>query len=192
MRGGTRAMKKHFVVFFILFLTLAVSPYLGPRAELETAEPIFVFPVSLKEIGEEAFSGTNIQIAVFQDRLERIEDRAFEKTEALTDVYLPPFVEYIAEHAFSSLDEMTIHGVEGSYVYYWAMARQIAFVQENIWNDALDFERTKRNIWEHVCQLQWIVFAAIFIALAVSRVDERKILRPQARAEMHPLDYSFP
>ena len=185
-------MKKNFAFLFVLLVMLAVPLGIQSQEEAESSEPMFVFPASLKVIEEETFSGMNIHRAVFQDKLERIEDHAFGDTEAAMDIYLPPSVKYIAEHAFSASSVVRIHGIEGSYAYHWAIEHQFVFVQENIWAVAFDFVRKNGNVWETVRLCQRIAGAFFVLVLAVGFVCKQKILRPRARVQMCPIDYCFP
>ena len=192
-------MKKAFFILFLLLLVLVAAPSVSSDPTIETilAEPasseaVFRFPASLKTVGDNAFSGTVIEKAVFQSELETVGSSAFANTRNLTDVYLPSSVEYIAENAFERSDALTIHGAEGSYAQQWAQAHGIAFEAEEIRDAVPNFARARRDIWKLVNLLRIILFAALLISLTVYFTDERRLLRPRLRPEMHPLDYRFP
>ena len=93
----------------------------------------FLFPLSLQEIEDEAFSDTAAEEVVFPDGLVYIGENAFSGARKLTDVYIPKSTKYIAESAFSATSNFLIHGIKGSYAEEWAKKHRVPFVDENIW-----------------------------------------------------------
>lgn len=187
-------MKKALVLMLMALAFMALFPLSGAVAENEeqSREGIFRFPSALTEIGEEAFEDTAASVIVFSDRLERIGDRAFSGMESLTDVYIPPSVEAIADAAFSPSPALLIHGAGGSYAQKWAKEHRIAFVVDNIWKHILDHDGTSGGR----AATGEVRYRTVNPQKSVRRIPEsvndRESMRPQDRPELNPIDYRFP
>ncbi len=90
-------------------------------AELST----ITLPMSLREIGEEAFAGIPAQRIVIPENAQRIETRAFADIPGLVLVEIPGSVEYISPDAFSGSVDMIIYAPEASYAAEWAAGNGI-------------------------------------------------------------------
>lgn len=176
-------------------LQVFVRPVLtdeSPRDQILRESQVSVFPASLQIVEEEAFEGTSMQALLFEESLQHIGYRAFYSMQSLRDVYVPRSVEYIEDSAFLCSSLEAIHGAEGSYAQRWADVHGIPFETSEYWS----------SVPERVH-----VFAEILIALLGSfclpkQCERKRIkqylrafiisMRPQDRAELHPIDYRFP
>lgn len=186
-------MKKRMIILFVLFSVITFFSLLTAYAdELENKQAVFVLPLSLQEIEEEAFFDTAVETVVFPEGLLRIGEKAFDKAWHLTDVYIPVTTECIADSAFSSSSNLKIHGIDGSYANEWANKQEIPFVVDNIWDIIVRSGRmnnTRTNpIKRYVTTLVLII---LFEAFRYSYYEVRS-RRPQDRPELNPIDYRFP
>ena len=183
-------------MIIVLVVLLAISPISFPTACADMAEvksqAVFIMPISLQEIEEEAFSGTAAEIVIFPEGFLRIGDNAFEQALQLTDVYIPDTTKYIADSAFSINPDLTIHGVKGSYAQKWAKKHKVPFVADNIWVAVV---RRVGSPDTNGIQIDHYI-AAInpekIIGVHERGEDEGKSKRPQDHPELNPIDYRFP
>lgn len=106
----------------------------------ENIEPDFILPDDLREIGEEAFSGT-FTYAKLPDRPVAIGRRAFANCPNLAFILIPPQVTDISPYAFEGLSNLTILGVDGSAADRYAREYGISFMailDEGSTDDVLD------------------------------------------------------
>ena len=94
---------------------------------MENIEPDFILPDDLREIGEEAFSGT-FTYAKLPDRPVAIGRRAFANCPNLAFILIPPQVTDISPYAFEGLSNLTILGVDGSTADSYAREHGITFM----------------------------------------------------------------
>ena len=129
-------MKKTAVCILLAILLSVLSPVSFAEADSSNnyKQSVFIMPATLEAVEDEAFEGTAVESIVFQDGIVSIGDSAFESAYNLTDVYIPPTIEYIGKNAFSSNKRLTIHGVIGSLAEKWAKEHEIPFMPSNIWN----------------------------------------------------------
>ena len=188
---GIRNMKKNFYFLFILIL-LAFSPSSAAYAEqmFDEGTSVFLLPSSLQTIEDEAFSGTNAEAIVFPDGFTSLGANAFEGNSALTDAYIPPTTEYIADTAFPMNPGLVIHGAEDSYAQEWAKKHHISFVVEDIWKAIVDHGKTVRIREIGLAFLALIVIPKKIIKIGSRAEDES--LRPKNCPELYPIEYSFP
>jgi hypothetical protein len=93
----------------------------------ESIEPDCILPDDLREIGEEALSGTFVY-AKLPDRPVAIGQRAFAKCPNLAYILIPPQVTDISPYAFEGLSNLTILGVDGSAADSYAREHGITFM----------------------------------------------------------------
>jgi len=85
-----------------------------------------VMPASLTEIQAEAFVGMNFRtVDLTGAYVDSIGSRAFADCGALTLVYLPKSVRFIADDAFEGCDNLTIFCPAGSYAHRYALSHDI-------------------------------------------------------------------
>lgn len=176
---------------YVLVTLLLITFFLFSAAYAEeTYEPDtsgFHFPSGLQVVEDEAFSGTAAEEIVFPDGFIYLGENAFEGNSELTDVYIPPSTQYIADTAFPMNSALIIHGVEDSYAQEWAEENNVPFVVENIWKPILKTVSIQKI---GIAFLFQIVIPKKIIKIG-SRAEDESI-RPQDRPEMYPIDYSFP
>lgn len=105
---------------------------------ISAAHADFLLPASLIEIGEEAFSGTAAETVIIQDALVEIGDYSFSDMPALSDIWLPQSVTSIGNHTFEGSESVTIHGIFGSYVDFWAHEHGVLFTAVILTKDGVD------------------------------------------------------
>lgn len=93
----------------------------------ESIEPDCILPDDLRELGEEALSGTFVY-AKLPDRPVAIGQRAFAKCPNLAYILIPPQVTDISPNAFEGLSSLTILGVDGSAADRYAREHGITFM----------------------------------------------------------------
>lgn len=195
-RKGNRLMKKIVIVYVLAMTFFVLSPTAfatTERSQLrDTKQSVFTFPASLEKIEKEAFMGTAVKTAVFQDGLHFIGDSAFADSYNLTDAFIPSSIEYMGKNAFPSNIKLTIHGVIGSLAEKWAKEHEIPFMPSNIWTviDENKIEDQADNISIDRC-FQLATFQMIN-SLHGRTEDEGNSMRPQERPELNPIDYRFP
>lgn len=179
------------VWFFIIisgFTYHTTDPYFSYFGEKLTTESVSTFPLSLKEIGTEAFSGTLLTTLVFNAGLEIIEPYAFNNIATLESVYFPESLKRIDEHAFPA--RVAVFCVKGSYAEQWAKVNDYSFSVVDIWNTKMI----------RVVILRLLLSCFIIIEISVEKTENKlkrmqKLLismRPQDRIELYPIDYRFP
>ena len=87
------------------------------------AERVYTLPSALKEIDEEAFSGSNATVIVIPDGCQSIGVKAFAGCNSLTRVVIPASVTSIAGDAFDGCGTLTIVTSQGSAAYDMAVAK---------------------------------------------------------------------
>ena len=85
-------------------------------------------PASLRAIGEEAFSGTNVTDVVLPIGCERIESKAFSGIDGVLRIFIPSSVGYIADDAFLNSNSVVIYSNGHDYVEEFASSQNIYFV----------------------------------------------------------------
>ena len=105
-------------LFLILFLLLASVLFTcaGSAEEPGTA----VLPEDLRIVEEEAFLHASFSQIQLPPGVEEIHARAFAES-ALTEVFLPESLTYIADDAFDGPDRVTVAAVRHSYAWRWAV-----------------------------------------------------------------------
>ena len=187
-------MSKRIVILLTIHLAILLcflpTTY-ADEAEVDT-QATYIFPRSLQKIEEDAFSGTAAEVVIFPDGFLHIEENAFSGAWNLTDVYIPESTEYIADSAFSGTQDLTIHGIDGSYAKEWAEEHQVPFVADNIWavlsrsGSSLNEQGIPTN------QYTAAVNPEKMIAVHERSDNEIESKRPQDRPELNPIDYRFP
>ena len=185
--------KRIIILLAMLLLALLCSLPTSYADEAEAdSQATYVFPLSLREIEEDAFSGTAAEAVIFPDGFLHIGENAFSGARKLTDVYIPESTEYIADSAFSVTRDLKIHGIDESYAKEWAERHQIPFVADDIWN-ALPRGGSSMDAQGRLMNRQ---VAAVnpekVIAVHERSEDEKESKRPQDRPELNPIDYRFP
>ena len=177
------------MLFAILLCSLPTSNASEAQIDLQAT---YVFPLSLQEIEDDAFSGTAAEAVIFPDGFLRIGENAFSEARNLTDVYVPESTEYIANCAFSASQNLTIHGIDGSNAKEWAEEHQVPFVADNIWvalirsGSSLNEQGIPTN--HHAAAVNPEKMVAVH-ERSEDRIESR---RPQDRPELNPIDYRFP
>lgn len=152
----------------------------------------FRLPTSLKIISTEAFSDTAVETVILPDGLLFIGGHAFGDTSFLTDVFIPPTVQYISDSAFPSTMVLAVHGVEGSFAQEWAAMHEVSFVRDDIWRSAVPDEDNTSTLNIRLAFVQnFILFGTIFKKVPRSKHQDRS-MRPQDRPELYPINYRFP
>ena len=187
-------MKKSIILMLTLLMALLLfssTTAYADKLEMKS-QATYVLPLSLKEIEEEAFSGTAVETVVFPEGFLQIGEKVFENAWHLADVYLPETTEYIADSAFFITPNLTIHGIDGSYTMDWAYHHKIPFVVHNVWNAIIQSGRTNNSQTDAI---NWafltIVLLLLFEFFRYSYCEVRS-RRPQDRPELNPIDYRFP
>ena len=131
-------MKKT-VLSMILCLCLFFAAGAGAFAEeeeeiwdfVDEEECDLVLPESLKEIGEEAFRGLDVEAVYLQDGVEKIGALAFADCEYLFIIRIPGTVREIAPDAFQNCaEDLAIYGEDGSYASDYAEQHDLIFIYE--------------------------------------------------------------
>ena len=185
MKGGEK-MKK--VVGTLLCMTLVLISHIPVYAESEGYT--YIFPTELITIEEEAFANTPVETVILPEGFHSLEDSAFENALHLTDIYIPPSTEYIADTAFPENADLTIHGVKGSHAEGWAHKHEIPFVVDDIWNAVV----VRHSIRTAPTYNRSKASAILIILLSFISIGYYKLRsqRPQDRPELNPIDYRFP
>lgn len=185
-------MKKTFVFFVVLFV-VALSPFFYSCAVMSLQqEDYFIFPSSLEVIEDEAFEGTSVQTIILPKGFLSIGDNAFQDALDITDVFIPESTNFIAEHAFSSDGNITIHGIQGSYAAEWANEHKVLFAKIDIWYGRFLPEHAKTAFCR--CVEHERADLSLLDSILSHRLakNEGKSKRPQDRPELNPIDYRFP
>ena len=186
-------MRKRIIILLTMLLAILLFTLLttyADEAEIDL-QATYIFPLSLQEIEEDAFSGTAAEAVIFPDGLLRIGENAFSKARNLTDVYVPESTEYIANCAFSASQNLTIHGIDNSYAKEWAEGHQVPFVADDIWS--MPPKNSSSTSAQGISiNRQAAVNPEQMIAVHERSEDEAESKRPQDRPELNPIDYRFP
>lgn len=184
-------MKKTLRALFFIFIMLIFCDNRYAKAFEPTQEDTLILPTALTKIDEEAFAGTNAEIVIFPYGFMSIGNKAFEGALGLTDIYIPPTTEYIAETAFSSNTKLIIHGVEGSLAGRYAKSHRIPFVADDIWNPSYingNIMITAGKVVEFLHGFADVRILKHYSGFAYNYISRR----PQDRSELNALDYWFP
>ena len=186
-------MERRLIAMFLAIVLFSLIPFGEASADdfIPPQECKFVFPVSLKEIEEEAFADTAVKIAYFEKGLQSIGDNVFAGAMYLTDIYIPASTEHIGAQAIPQNIHLRIHGERNSYASKWAKKHHIPFAPRNIWGTS------STNTWIIKTEKKYIQGIRPYKAekenrLHARRADEGKSMRPQERPELNPIDYKFP
>ena len=155
-----------------------------------SVSPSAVFPSSLRDICDEAFSGTAIDSAYFGDKLVTIGEKAFMNVETLKDVYIPEETSYIGNKAFPRAT--FIHGAENSYAEKWALLNGYSFCTDYDWAVKAPSQKICMDLL--LTLFLWPITSDDSFAVKLYRriFDFVKSMRPQDRPELYPIDYRFP
>lgn len=93
--------------------------------------PNLILPAALKEVGEEAFMGSNMETVKIGEKVDTIGSRAFASCSNLWQIYLPSSVTSIAEDTFEGASVLVIFGEEGSRAEDFALEHGYLFVPES-------------------------------------------------------------
>ena len=93
-------------------------------------KPDFILPASLTTIEEEAFAGGVFRYVQLPENTRAIRTKAFADCERLKHIYIPEATNTIAADAFDGVEDLTIHGIDGSYAEYYAGEHGYAFIKE--------------------------------------------------------------
>ena len=175
-------------ILLLVFMLLSYSFRTKPPALLEGK--VSVFPLSLISVFDEAFADTEIEIALFQEKLEFIGTRIFYNTLSLTDASIPESVRFIGNDAFTV--GVLIRGVENSYAQSWAEENGFIFVVDAVWNGRIETIRLYINGLTSLLYL--LIPCNIYALKGLRRRTEEyiKSMRPQDRPELYPINYRFP
>lgn len=187
-------MKKAIALLFAM-ITLVVVFSLGTTyADTSDKNPdgTYLLPSLLLEIEEEAFSGTDVQTVILPYNFLYIGENAFQGASSLSDAYIPPTTEYIADSAFPENADFVIHGVEDSYAQDWAEEHKVSFIVENIWKSMLDDGKTVSGRQLGMDFRYRTINPERTIQLYSRSDDYGESKRPQDRPELNPIDYRFP
>lgn len=187
-------MKRYAMALLLMAIIFMLLPFSLAEAEKNenAREAVFILPASLIEIEEEAFSGTGPQTVVFPEGFQRIGDRAFEGAHRLTDVYIPSTARYIADFAFPRTAHFTVHGVHGSYAEEWAEKHRIPFAADDTGHAAVRSGKDTYSRGVLISRRAAAICPEKMITVHERGEGEGKSKRPQDRAELNPIDYSFP
>ncbi len=92
--------------------------------------PDFILPSGLKTIEQEAFEGAAFTYAVISNQVSTIGSRAFADCTRLSHIYIPESTVSIATDAFFGVNNLIIHGVDGSYAEFFATKYGFEFIPE--------------------------------------------------------------
>ena len=187
-------MSKRIIIRLTILLAILLFSLPTTYASEEgiDSQTTYIFPLSLQELEEDAFSGTAVEVVIFPDGFLHIGENAFSEARKLTDVYIPESTEYIADSAFSITQNLTIHGIDGSNAKEWAEEHQVPFVADNIWvalirsGSSLNEQGIPTN--HHAAAVNPEKMVAVH-ERSEDRIESR---RPQDRPELNPIDYRFP
>lgn len=186
-------MKRQFVMVMIVFsFILSSLNWAGAEGLQQEEKSAFILPLSLIEIEEEGFSGTNVQTVVFPEGFMTLQDGVFEHALKLRRVYLPSSTAYIAESAFPKKADLTICGAERSYAQEWAERHQYSFVPSETGQlPTGSGKKTGDYRGEDAFFYRTSIPASMIFLIPLSKTKNRS-RRPQDRPELNPIDYRFP
>lgn len=101
---------------------------IGDGAFSETNITAIKLAGSVKKIGDYAFSTTTLPQIILSEGVSYIGKRAFEDCRYLSFIQIPDSVTYIAEDAFNKCDSIKIYGYADSYAEHYAKEKGIPFV----------------------------------------------------------------
>ena len=187
-------VRKLGIVFLFPMIIILLFPFSFTYAEgsVSSNDYSFTFPASLVEIGDEAFDGTAARTLNFQNKLEKIGDRAFYHVIALKDVYVPSSLKSVGSQVFHRNALLRIHGVIGSRIQTWANANNVTFVPLNKTHHVVVKNRWGITHGNLIVRYSQIIRSKRVLKLCDRNVDQGKSMRPQERIELNPIDYKFP
>lgn len=174
--------RRIFLVLAVLFL-LAMT-----RFAMAESESIARFPESLVSVGEEAFAGTAIQNVVFDGNLLEIGEGAFAKNTFLQCVFLPPSLKSIADNVFAGTNDPVFLGVELTRAHIWAIKNNYRFFKWNLWK----WESVHDDGTKNIVHCASVVFSVKEMNQTTCPIHRLRSMRPQDRAELHPVEFRFP
>ena len=191
-------MRRLFVYLIIIVFSFVAVPsaYADSSLFLDEHECVHlsILPSSLKKVDSQAFSGTAMEYVVFPEGFLYLGDAVFEKVENLKAIYLPSSTEYISDLAFESNENITIYGVEGSYVDDWAKKHKVPFMPWSTlpiisnnritYNHSKDNEESEKDLFFNRYNVTRYPFNNNFWLI--------RDMRPQKRSELHPIEEWFP
>lgn len=123
-------MLRKLLLLISVFLCIFGFAHAQPELLLSTNPPVpvAVFPEKLIRIEDEAFSGTNFWTILFHEGLRYIGDRAFEENKRLQSVYLPESVNCIGRDAIPDNEGLLVVGKAGSFAQQWAEKQGFRFL----------------------------------------------------------------
>jgi hypothetical protein len=212
------AVRKIFVILVCVCLTAFAFTCIWAETESWAAQPTlssslewkesdggtqrlhgFILPEFLEVIEEEAFEGTTPDYAQFPEKLLRVESRAFAGIPSLTYIFVSSNMRYMADNAFSGNTGLMVVGEKASYAEKWARAHGYGFAESAVFFSGQFEETFGRKASEQRSVTQWLAFALIAALFILNkrkphfrRIWEGKTMRPQERAELHDIAYSFP
>jgi len=161
-------------LFFAMLAVFCVSA----RAE-------FIMPASLTTIGDEAFSGTGADEVILGNKVAFIGDYSFAKMKSLKSIYIPPFTQFIGEHAFEGCVDIEIHGEYGTYAQKWAERHNIAFIDTSSASRTANAKVVKPELLSEAVTEE--------PELGDKFNDAKKDIHLSCRyTELHPIEYDFP
>jgi len=108
---------------------IAAEAYLA-AIEATQGEPDFKLPSALKQIEDEAFTGTGFHYVVLPDGTASIGSKAFADCPNLRVIYIPASTTTIAPDAFDGVEDLVIYGPQGEYCETYAEENHFIFVAE--------------------------------------------------------------
>ena len=171
--------------FSPLQFVLEITQYAPQKTILKAS-----FPDSLYYIGDEAFSDTSIEVAVFSNTLQSIGINAFLNAKRMTDVYIPAKTEHIGSNAFP--EQAFIHGAEGSYAKTWALQNSYVFIEDDIWNFKSDFPNPYYSLSLALLGYVLPIDTGLMEWIRRQTIKYVKSMRPKDRPELYPINYRFP
>ena len=175
-------------LFMILLLSFPGEVF-TPASE-NTDIPSARLPDAAVFIGEEAFMGTKLLSVALPDGMGVVEKRAFAGIDGLT-VKIPDSVYYIGSDAFEGSENLTVIASRGSYARRWAVANRVAFVPSDaVLRVSAEAQREDMHTGSAACAVSLSEDKAA--RSGVNLPAGVLSMRPQERAELHPINEYFP
>ena len=173
----------------VVILFAFIPSVVGKLYEKVHNNSVFIAPVSLSCVEEEAFADTAFRKVVLNEKLVYLGEKAFWNSQPLQSAYIPESAEFVGLNAFPT--DTLIHGSIGSYAQQWAMVNGYRFQSNN----------------EYICcskiMLSILLLSLSFLVRLIA--EEKSVeyrfrcvkaylmdMRPQNRSELYPINYRFP